>query len=144
MATLFACPTPCRAAVLALLLACGATGAMAQAPAAVRLPTLGDAVSESLSPSDERRMGDSIMGEIRPDPAVMDDPLLTAYIDSLWQPLLRAAREQGHISDELWERFAWETFIIRERSVLDEEGNPVTDEVNFLGSLAVYRLTQNR
>ena len=34
--------------------------------------------------------------------------------------------------------------IIRERSVLDEEGNPVTEEVNFLGSLAVYRLTQNR
>lgn len=34
--------------------------------------------------------------------------------------------------------------IIRERSVLDEEGNPVTNEVNFLGSLAVYRLTQNR
>ena len=33
--------------------------------------------------------------------------------------------------------------IIRERSVLDEEGNPVTEEVNFLGSLAVYRLTQN-
>ena len=34
--------------------------------------------------------------------------------------------------------------IIRERSVLDEEGNSVTEEVNFLGSLAVYRLTQNR
>ncbi|AXS78680.1 methionine biosynthesis protein MetW [Dechloromonas sp. HYN0024] len=34
--------------------------------------------------------------------------------------------------------------IIRERSVLDETGNPVTDEVNFLGSLAVYRLTQQR
>ena len=34
--------------------------------------------------------------------------------------------------------------IIRERSVLDEEGNPVTEEVNFLGSLAVYRLTQSR
>ena len=34
--------------------------------------------------------------------------------------------------------------IIRERSVLDEDGNPVTHEVNFLGSLAVYRLTQNR
>ncbi|HMT78913.1 MAG TPA: methionine biosynthesis protein MetW [Azonexus sp.] len=34
--------------------------------------------------------------------------------------------------------------IIRERSVLDEEGNPVTNEVNFLGSLAVYRLTQSR
>jgi methionine biosynthesis protein MetW len=34
--------------------------------------------------------------------------------------------------------------IIRERSVLDEEGNPVISETNFLGSLAVYRLTQNR
>ncbi len=37
---------------------------------------------------------------------------------------------------------------IRERSVLDEHGNPVenTDkrEVNFLGSLAVYRLTRPR
>ena len=38
--------------------------------------------------------------------------------------------------------------IIRERSVLDEHGQPVdnTDEreLNFLGSLAVYRLTQQR
>jgi methionine biosynthesis protein MetW len=38
--------------------------------------------------------------------------------------------------------------IIRERSVLDEQGRPVenTDqrELNFLGSLAVYRLTQVR
>ncbi|QLQ23569.1 MAG: methionine biosynthesis protein MetW [Dechloromonas sp.] len=34
--------------------------------------------------------------------------------------------------------------VIRERHVLDEEGNPVEDEVNFLGSLAVYRLTLNR
>ena len=38
--------------------------------------------------------------------------------------------------------------IIRERSVLDEEGNPVAGadnrEVNFLGSLAVYRLTRAR
>ena len=34
--------------------------------------------------------------------------------------------------------------VIRERHVLDEEGNLVNDEVNFLGSLAVYRLTLNR
>jgi predicted Zn-dependent protease len=78
---------------------------------------LGDVVSESLSPIDERRMGDAIMSEIRPDPAVMDDPILGAYIQSLWKPLLQAAREQGHLSDELAERFAWETFIIRERAV---------------------------
>lgn len=34
--------------------------------------------------------------------------------------------------------------IIRERSVLDEAGNPVENEPNFLGSLAVYRLTRAR
>lgn len=38
--------------------------------------------------------------------------------------------------------------VIRERSVLDEQGNPVDNsderELNFLGSLAVYRLTRNR
>lgn len=34
--------------------------------------------------------------------------------------------------------------IIRERSVLDEAGNPVESDVNFLGSLAVYRLTRAR
>ncbi|UCV03809.1 methionine biosynthesis protein MetW [Dechloromonas denitrificans] len=34
--------------------------------------------------------------------------------------------------------------IVRERSVLDEAGNPVENEVNFLGSLAVYRLTRAR
>jgi methionine biosynthesis protein MetW len=38
--------------------------------------------------------------------------------------------------------------IIRERQVLDEGGNIVHNkdnrEINFLGSLAVYRLTQNR
>ncbi|MDP3538089.1 MAG: methionine biosynthesis protein MetW [Azonexus sp.] len=34
--------------------------------------------------------------------------------------------------------------IIRERSVLDEAGNPVETEANFLGSLAVYRLTCKR
>ena len=33
--------------------------------------------------------------------------------------------------------------IIKERHVLDEQGNIVENEVNFLGSLAVYRLTQN-
>jgi len=34
--------------------------------------------------------------------------------------------------------------VIRERHVLDEEGNLVEHEVNFLGSLAVYRLTLKR
>ena len=31
---------------------------------------------------------------------------------------------------------------VRERQVLDEQGRLVTEEHNFLGSLAVYRLTR--
>ena len=43
--------------------------------------------------------------------------------------------------EDLCERMG---LVIRERHVLDEEGNLVENEVNFLGSLAVYRLTLNR
>jgi beta-barrel assembly-enhancing protease len=85
--------------------------------AQVQLPTLGDAVSADLSLGDERRYGDLIMTEIRPDPAVLDDPLLSAYITSLWLPLIKAARTQGDLGEELWDRFAWETFLVRDRSV---------------------------
>ncbi len=34
--------------------------------------------------------------------------------------------------------------VIRERQVLDERGRIVTEEPNFLGSLAVYRVTRGR
>jgi methionine biosynthesis protein MetW len=35
-------------------------------------------------------------------------------------------------------------FLVRERQVLDEQGKLVTEEHNFLGSLAVYRITRMR
>ena len=35
-------------------------------------------------------------------------------------------------------------FLVRERQVLDEQGTLVTEEHNFLGSLAVYRIARNR
>lgn len=35
-------------------------------------------------------------------------------------------------------------FQVRERRVLDDQGRPVSEEVNFLGSLAVYRLAGGR
>ena len=34
--------------------------------------------------------------------------------------------------------------LVRERQVLDEQGKLVTEEHNFLGSLAVYRVTRSR
>jgi len=34
--------------------------------------------------------------------------------------------------------------VVRERMVLDDKGNKVSDEANFLGSLAVYRLARSK
>ncbi|MFN4117160.1 MAG: M48 family metalloprotease, partial [Inhella sp.] len=87
------------------------------APSRIQLPALGDSVSAVVPLHEERRYGDWIMSQVRGDPAVLDDPLLEAYIDSLWQPLMRAARAQGHISEELGERFAWQTLLIRDRTI---------------------------
>jgi predicted Zn-dependent protease len=79
------------------------------------LPQLGDGQEMTLAA--ERRLGDSIARSIYRDPDYLDDPLLTAYLDSLWQPLMRAARARGDISPELSERFAWELMTGRDRSI---------------------------
>lgn len=104
---------------LALALTLLSLNGHAEAPrgSAVQLPTLGDAISEQVGLGEERRYGDWIMSQVRSDPLVLDDPLLQDYVDRLWQPLMQAARQQGHISDELWERFAWETLLVRERVI---------------------------
>lgn len=103
--------------LLALLLASSLSAGAAAPPSKIQLPTLGDSVSEVVPLYEERRYGDWIMSQVRGDPAVLDDPLLEAYIDSLWQPLMRAARAQGHISEELGERFAWQTLLIKDRTI---------------------------
>jgi predicted Zn-dependent protease len=65
----------------------------------------------------ERKLGDQIMREIRRDPDYLDDPLLLEYLQSLWQPLLAQARALGNIGPDIDERFAWEPFLVRDRSV---------------------------
>lgn len=87
------------------------------AQAQVNLPSLGDAVSESLGVGGERRLGDQVMREIRIDPDYIDDPLLLEYVQGLWQPLLAAARHNGNIGPETSQRFAWEVFLVRDRNV---------------------------
>jgi len=81
------------------------------------LPDLGDAAAAALSPTAERRLGDRIMRSIRRDPALLDDPLLLEYTESLWQSLLRAGRKRGDIGAELDAAHAWEAFLVRDRSV---------------------------
>ncbi len=79
------------------------------------LPSLGDAGDMSISA--ERRLGDRIAVNIYRDPDVLDDAILSDYMQSLWQPLRAAARSRGELNAELDERFPWEIFLIRDRSV---------------------------
>ena len=95
--------------------------AQAQVPSQVqpqlRLPALGESASDDLSVANEKRMGDSIMREARRDPQYLDDPVLLAYLQQLWRPLVAAAKARGDINAETENAFAWEAFLVRDRSV---------------------------
>ena len=74
--------------LLALLLSL----ALAFPAAAVDLPDLGDVASSDLSPLAERRIGKSIMQEIRArDPAWLDDPEVEEYLERLGRKLAAAS-----------------------------------------------------
>ena len=57
------------------------------------------------------------MREIKRDPAYLDDPVLLDYVQSLWEPLVDAARRRGDIGADSDLQFAWETFLVLDRSV---------------------------
>jgi predicted Zn-dependent protease len=90
-----------------------------QAPAVaqVRLPSLGESASLDLSVGAERRLGEQIMREARRDPVFLDDPVLLEYLQSIWNPLVAAARQVGQIDGDTDTAFAWEAFLVRDRSV---------------------------
>ena len=88
-----------------------------RAQAQVNLPSLGDSVSQDLDVGSERRIGDQVMREIRLDPDYLDDPILLEYLQSIWNPLVTAGEKLGNIGDETHDRFAWEAFLVRDRSV---------------------------
>ena len=99
------------------------------APAApLNLPALGEAESDSFSLDDERKLGDQIMRQIRPDPAVIDDPVLYDYLLSIWNRLHAAALKRGNISPEQEERLAWEPFLVN-----DTEFNAFALPGGFMG-----------
>jgi predicted Zn-dependent protease len=113
-----------------LLLAAALAGAVPAAPraqsspqppqspsAAIRLPALGDAGGEDFTIGIERRLGDQIMAELRRDRDYLDDPVLLDYVQSLWTPLLAAARQRGDIGVDNDGALAWEAFLVRDRSV---------------------------
>lgn len=85
--------------------------------AQVRLPALGEAASEDFSLGSEKRLGDQVMREIRRDPDYFDDPPLLDYLQTIWQPLVAAARQRGEITSDMDSLFAWEPFLVRDRTV---------------------------
>ena len=101
------------AAALAVVLA----SVSVPAPAQVRIPALGDSASDDLSVGAERRYGEQIMRELRRDPAYLDDPVLLEYMQSLWDPLVKAAQKRGDIGADTQTQFAWEVFLVLDRSV---------------------------
>ena len=107
-------------ALILVMLATSTSAALPQAavPRAVpggTLPSLGD--NADLTPTAERRIGDRIAVSIYRDPDFVDDPVLVDYVQSIWQPLKRAAQARGELSPELDERFAWQFFLLRDQSI---------------------------
>lgn len=81
------------------------------------LPALGDGTGGGWDITAERRVGDRIMREVRRDPDYFEDPLLEAYVDTLWQPLLASARARGDIRPDSEALYAWQTFLIRDKVI---------------------------
>ncbi len=108
-----------RKRALAALCAVALAAPLAPQPAQAQhnLPALGDAATEDFGVGAERKLGEQIMREIRRDPDYLDDPVLLEYLQALWAPLVAQARANGNIGAEFDGRFAWEAFLVRDRSV---------------------------
>ena len=85
-------------------------------PAQVRLPSLGESASDELTVAAEKRLGDQVMRDIRRDPDYLDDPVLLDYLQAVWRPLVAAARQRGDLTADVDALFAWEAFLVRDRS----------------------------
>lgn len=77
---------------LATILAMGA-GVWTLPTVAEGLPDLGEAAQAEMSPAAERRIGESVMLEIRRDPAWLDDPEINGYLNRLGGRLAAQSEE---------------------------------------------------
>jgi predicted Zn-dependent protease len=82
-------------------------GVLVAAPLSVAegLPDLGEASQADFSPAAERRIGESVMREIRRDPAWLDDPEIASYLNRLGNKLAAQSEES---------RQAFEFFALRD------------------------------
>jgi predicted Zn-dependent protease len=75
---------------------------------AQNLPDLGERAQADLSPQQERRIGEQIMREIRRDPDYVDDPEVSAYVQSVGQRLVA-------VSVDARQEFTF--FVVRDRMI---------------------------
>lgn len=61
----------------------------------LNLPDIGDTAGSSISPADERRMGEAFMRQIRRSLKIMDDPEISQYINSLGYQLAAHSDNQS-------------------------------------------------
>ena len=85
-----------------------AGGLLACAVGAQELPDFGDAAAGSLSPADERRLGEAFMREIRANLVIIEDAEVESYVQSLGHRL--AAQSDG-------ETQPFTFFVIRDEAV---------------------------
>jgi predicted Zn-dependent protease len=78
---------------------------------------MGETVSVGMPLGSERRLGDQIWAEVRRDTSYLDDPVLWSYLQALWWPLVQAAKRKGDIGEDMASQFAWQAFLIRDRSI---------------------------
>ncbi len=79
------------------------------------LPNLGDDSAMTLGA--ERQLGDRIAREIYQDAEYLADPVLDAYLFSIWQPLYAQAKRSGAMPPDMDVQFAWRAFLVRDKSV---------------------------
>lgn len=83
--------------------------------ATAQLPSMGG--GDGMTLGAERRLGDQIARELFRDPDYLDDPVLQAYVEDIWQSLMQAARARGELTPDQDERFAWTVVLGRDRQV---------------------------
>ncbi|HPU52493.1 MAG TPA: M48 family metalloprotease, partial [Burkholderiaceae bacterium] len=102
----------CISALLVVVLAVTSplAGSQSEPPAASadNLPRLGDAGGEELSPAAERRLGETIMRDLRRDPDVSDDVEVSEYLNRLGTLLAGAPGANG---------FTLEFFLVLDQSL---------------------------
>ena len=80
-----------RACLVLLAMVGGAAGLPGSAHAQLKLPDFGDGSEATLSPADERALGEAFMREIRARLTLVDDPLVEQYVQSLGYGLAAAS-----------------------------------------------------